>query len=186
VYDVFARYCAGEVSKLPWNDSALALETGLIRDELIRMNKHGFLTINSQPRVNGAPSDDPKVGWGPKGGYVFQKVIINKKRKKRKAFLCSFWNSFCFNNNKAYVEFFVSPENLQSLIEATKNFPSITYYALNMAGTKYTNGPDNATAVTWGVFPNSEILQPTVVDPASFIVWKVSLFLSFSLSLFFE
>jgi methylenetetrahydrofolate reductase (NADPH) len=27
-------------------------------------------------------------------------------------------------------------------------------------------------AVTWGVFPGSEIIQPTVVDPVSFRVWK--------------
>lgn len=27
-------------------------------------------------------------------------------------------------------------------------------------------------AVTWGVFPGREILQPTVVDPVSFKVWK--------------
>jgi len=28
-------------------------------------------------------------------------------------------------------------------------------------------------AVTWGVFPSSEIIQPTVVDPISFLSWKV-------------
>jgi methylenetetrahydrofolate reductase (NADPH) len=26
--------------------------------------------------------------------------------------------------------------------------------------------------VTWGVFPGREIIQPTVVDPESFLVWK--------------
>ena len=30
-------------------------------------------------------------------------------------------------------------------------------------------------AVTWGVFPGKEIMQPTVVDPISFNFWKVSL-----------
>ena len=29
-------------------------------------------------------------------------------------------------------------------------------------------------AVTWGVFPGKEIIQPTVVDPISFLSWKVS------------
>ena len=28
-------------------------------------------------------------------------------------------------------------------------------------------------AVTWGVFPGKEIIQPTVVDPISFESWKV-------------
>jgi methylenetetrahydrofolate reductase (NADPH) len=27
-------------------------------------------------------------------------------------------------------------------------------------------------AVTWGVFPGKEIIQPTVVDPISFLSWK--------------
>ena len=29
-------------------------------------------------------------------------------------------------------------------------------------------------AVTWGIFPGREIVQPTVVDPVSFMYWKVS------------
>jgi methylenetetrahydrofolate reductase (NADPH) len=31
-------------------------------------------------------------------------------------------------------------------------------------------------AVTWGVFPGMEIIQPTVVDPISFLSWKVNRF----------
>lgn len=38
------------------------------------MNEMGYLTINSQPAVNGARSDDKVHGWGPAGGYVYQKV----------------------------------------------------------------------------------------------------------------
>ena len=33
--------------------------------------------------------------------------------------------------------------------------------------------PQNAIAVTWGVFPGKEIIQPTVVDPVAFHYWKV-------------
>ena len=36
----------------------------------------------------------------------------------------------------------------------------------------------SVNAVTWGVFPGKEILQPTVVDPISFGVWKVCLIAS--------
>ncbi len=31
-------------------------------------------------------------------------------------------------------------------------------------------------AVTWGVFPDSEIVQPTVVCPHSFLAWKTEAF----------
>lgn len=59
---------------LPWNDEPLAPETNLMKDELEKVNRRGVLTINSQPNINGKPSTDPIVGWGPAGGYVFQKV----------------------------------------------------------------------------------------------------------------
>lgn len=59
---------------LPWNDDPLAPETNLLKDELEKVNRRGILTINSQPNINGKPSSDPIVGWGPPGGYVFQKV----------------------------------------------------------------------------------------------------------------
>lgn len=45
-----------------------------MKEELLRVNRLGILTINSQPNINGKPSSDPVVGWGPSGGYVFQKV----------------------------------------------------------------------------------------------------------------
>ena len=63
-----------QVTCLPWNDEPLAAETSLMKEELLRVNRRGILTINSQPNINGKPSSDPIVGWGPSGGYVFQKV----------------------------------------------------------------------------------------------------------------
>lgn len=63
-----------QVTCLPWNDEPLAAETHLLKEQLLRVNHQGVLTINSQPPVNGRPSSDPVVGWGPSGGYVFQKV----------------------------------------------------------------------------------------------------------------
>ncbi len=36
-----------------------------------------------------------------------------------------------------------------------------------------TNSPtDSAIALTWGVFPGREIVQPTILDPSSFLAWK--------------
>jgi len=29
-------------------------------------------------------------------------------------------------------------------------------------------------ALTWGVFPGKEIIQPTVADPVAFVHWKVN------------
>ena len=68
------------------------------------MNLAGFLTINSQPTVNGAPSTESSVGWGAPGGYVYQ---------------------------KAYLEFFVAPEGFEKLLKLAESYPNITYHAVN-------------------------------------------------------
>lgn len=63
-----------QVKELPWNQDELAKETLPFVDKLAHVNKHGILTINSQPNVNAVPSTDPVAGWGRPGGYIFQKV----------------------------------------------------------------------------------------------------------------
>lgn len=74
IYNLFSRFCLGDLKALPWSDQELAGETSVISAKLAKMNAAGFLTINSQPAVNGAPSDDKIHGWGPSNGYVYQKV----------------------------------------------------------------------------------------------------------------
>lgn len=63
-----------QVISIPWSDEELALETSLLSQQLAYVNGCGVLTINSQPAINARPSTDPVVGWGSKGGYVYQKV----------------------------------------------------------------------------------------------------------------
>ncbi|XP_078026480.1 methylenetetrahydrofolate reductase (NADPH) isoform X2 [Epinephelus lanceolatus] len=154
VYQVFTCYITGKpnhkghkVICLPWNDEPLAPETNLLKDELEKVNRRGVLTINSQPNINGKPSTDPVVGWGPAGGYVFQ---------------------------KAYLEFFTSSENVNALLKVLKKYePRVNYHIVNVHGRNLTNAPDmQPNAVTWGIFPGREIVQPTVVDPDSFMYWK--------------
>jgi methylenetetrahydrofolate reductase (NADPH) len=50
---------------------------------------------------------------------------------------------------------------------------NITYYVINKAGDLRTNThSDGPNAVTWGVFPGKEIVQPTIVEAISFMAWK--------------
>ncbi|XP_047325264.1 probable methylenetetrahydrofolate reductase [Impatiens glandulifera] len=147
IHEQFKKYCLGELKSSPWSElEGLQPETKIINEQLGDINSKGFLTINSQPAVNGAKSDSPSVGWGGPGGYVYQ---------------------------KAYVEFFCSKDNLDALIKKSESFPYLTYMAVNKSGNWVSNISQNdVNAVTWGVFPAKEIIQPTVVDPASFVVWK--------------
>ncbi|KAK4482589.1 hypothetical protein RD792_009753 [Penstemon davidsonii] len=88
IYEKFTKFCLGNLKSSPWSElDGLQPETRIINEQLGNINSKGYLTINSQPAVNGAKSDSPSV-------------------------------------------------------------------------------------VTWGVFPAKEIIQPTVVDLSSFIVWK--------------
>ena len=53
LFDIFAAFCSGNIPFLPWCEEELKPESGPIQDDLIKINKKGFLTINSQPKVNG-------------------------------------------------------------------------------------------------------------------------------------
>ncbi|KAF8937007.1 hypothetical protein BGZ58_003381 [Dissophora ornata] len=176
--DVFVRYLGGKFSTqtqtqaytLPWSDQPSALAPGVNTSRLIELNEMGYLTINSQPAVNGARSDDKVYGWGPKGGYVYQK----------RAHVCIF---------QAYLEFFVAPEKFSILRQRLQEYPrfsKFTFNAVNKSGDLFaststinharTNRKNRAdgglNTVTWGVFPGHEIVQPSIVERSSFQAWK--------------
>jgi len=146
VSKLFSDFCNGKLKSLPWSDTAPASETTVISKELAKLNELGYLTINSQPAVNGAKSTDPVHGWGPRNGYVYQ---------------------------KAYLEFFVDKKKFEELVSRIERDPMITYYAIDKHGNLRTNNhSDGPNAVTWGVFPGKEIIQPTIVEAVSFLAWK--------------
>jgi methylenetetrahydrofolate reductase (NADPH) len=156
VSDIFVKFVTGDksVPLLPWNEAPMAEESVPIRNKLATLNRAGFLTINSQPAVNGAPSSDLTHGWGAKGGFVYQ---------------------------KGYLEFFCSRGRLDSLLAILRRpgYEQFTYHAVNSTGSEsLTNAcPGAVCAVTWGVFPNAEIVQPTVVDHNVFEnVWSQEAF----------
>lgn len=157
VWKIFELFITGKPNKqghviksFPWCETELSLETNLLKEQLCELNKKGILTINSQPNVNGEPSNNQINGWGSPDGYVYQ---------------------------KAYLEFFMSRENLLYLIKAIDNIEKksrVNYQIIDKSGEiNLTNcDPEQPNAVTWGVFPGKEIIQPTVVDPLSFLSWK--------------
>ena len=143
---VFVSFCEGKINSLPWCEIPLAIESKQISKELTKLNELGFFTINSQPKFNGVSSEDPDIGWGAPGGRVYQ---------------------------KSYLEFFTSKNKLDKLLEIIDSLDNISYQAVNKNGDLISNLPENSVnAVTWGVFPGKEIMQPTIVDTRSFLIWK--------------
>jgi methylenetetrahydrofolate reductase (NADPH) len=146
IADIFVKYIESGVESLPWSEAPITNEIDVIKADLISLNRRGLLTINSQPAVDGVKSSDAVYGWGPKNGYVYQ---------------------------KAYLELLISPTLMDELISRIEQDPDLTYYAVNMAGDLKTNATgDGPNAVTWGVFPGKEIVQPTIVETISFLAWK--------------
>ena len=146
IANLFVKYVNGQLSSLPWSDQPITAEVDIIKDQLLDLNRRGFLTINCQPAVNGAKSSHPIYGWGPKNGYVYQ---------------------------KAYLELLVHPDMAAELISRIDTNPDLTYYSVDSAGNLKTNSGDGGpNAVTWGVYPGKEIVQPTIVESISFLAWK--------------
>lgn len=141
------NYLNGNLKCLPWSDIPINDEINPIKAHLIELNQHSIITINSQPQVNGIRSNDKIHGWGPKDGYVYQ---------------------------KQYLEFMLPKTKLPKLIDTLKNNEFLTYFAIDSQGDLLSNHPDNSksNAVTWGIFPGREILQPTIVEKISFLAWK--------------
>ena len=115
IWKIFESFISGNPNKdgykittFPWCEDDLAPETNLLKDKLVKLNKNGILTINSQPNVNGAPSNDPIIGWGSSDGYVYQ---------------------------KAYLEFFISVDYLSYLLTALEKYPRVNYHIINKAVT---------------------------------------------------
>ncbi|KAJ4864658.1 methylenetetrahydrofolate reductase domain-containing protein [Trichoderma breve] len=146
IANTFVQYLEKKLETLPWSESGLAAEADPIKDDLVALNKRGLLTINSQPAVDGAKSNHPVHGWGPSNGYVYQ---------------------------KAYLELLMPPYLLEEMISRLDDFPNLTYYAVTKNGQLKSNAPsDGPNAVTWGVFPGKEIVQPTIVESVSFLAWR--------------
>ena len=146
ITDLFVRFVNGKLGRLPWSEGGISAEAESIKRDLISLNQRGLLTINSQPAIDGLPSSHPVHGWGPVGGYVYQ---------------------------KAYLELLVFPSLIDTVLERIENNKALTYYAVSKNGTLHTNTRDEGpNAVTWGIFPNREIVQPTIVETVSFLAWK--------------
>lgn len=146
IAELFCSYLNKKLDSLPWSETPLTSESDAIKDDLYALNKRGVLTINSQPAVDGVKSTHPVYGWGPNVGYVYQ---------------------------KSYLEVLVHPKLFPKIIERVSSNPELTYYAVTKTGDLDTNAPaDSPNAVTWGVFPGKEIVQPTIVESVSFLAWR--------------
>jgi len=141
------RFLRGEITSYPFSPAPLSSESHVILPHLLRLAKNGWWPVGSQPAVDGLRSDHGIFGWGPAGGYVYQ---------------------------KSFVEFFASEdivERLEKTVEKAKG--DVDFLAGNKMGDLRTSvQATERNAVTWGVFPGQEIVQSTIIEQDSFLTWK--------------
>ncbi len=74
--DLFLAHLHSKLASTPFSPSPLSPESLLILPHLEKLTAKGWWTVFSQPAVDGVPSRDEIFGWGPAGGYVFQKGFV--------------------------------------------------------------------------------------------------------------
>ncbi|KIM79705.1 hypothetical protein PILCRDRAFT_823250 [Piloderma croceum F 1598] len=146
--NLFLRHLHSQIATTPFSSAPLSRESSSILSHLEKLTRKGWWTVGSQPTVDGVSSSDEIVGWGPRGGYVFQ---------------------------KAFVEFFAGKEDVERIVKKVREEGQglVDYFTGNIQGECWSNVPDGGrNAVTWGVFPGQEITQTTIIERESFLSWK--------------
>ncbi|GMM33470.1 methylenetetrahydrofolate reductase (NAD(P)H) [Saccharomycopsis crataegensis] len=160
--NLFIDYLSKKIPALPFSDLEISAETLLIQEELFQVNAKNWFSLSSQPALNGCSSTDSIFGWGAKNGYLYQKSYIELLVSEND------WKRVLKPKIDHYNE---SVDDTDSNCNKT-----ISYYAGNAAkgvAVETNISVDNrSTAVTWGVFPNKEIVQSTIIEEQSFRAWK--------------
>lgn len=73
---LFLDYLDSNISSTPFSTSPLSPESETILEHLKKLTSQGLWTVCSQPAIDNASSTDDVFGWGPRGGYVFQKGFV--------------------------------------------------------------------------------------------------------------
>jgi methylenetetrahydrofolate reductase (NADPH) len=171
------RFLSGEINSYPFSPAPLSNESQLILPHLLRLARHGWWPVGSQPAVDGLPSEDETVGWGPAGGYVYQKPFVEFFASE--AVVDKLEDAV--GTVKGEVDFLagnraVRPNHLPPRVPLRILF----YHRKGELKTSVRDTERNA--VTWGVFPGQEIVQPTIIEQESFLMWKVRASLGSNLS----
>lgn len=158
---LFSSYLSGTLAQIPWSDEPLRPETNSISEPLIKLNdEKNWWTVGSQPAVDGCESSDEIFGFGPAGGYVYQKSFVE-------LFL-----------TQPELELFIKRVELEDERLAKEGKVGlIKYFAGNKAGLSKTNlAEGEVNVVTWGVFAGRELVTTTLIEEMSFTAWKEEAF----------
>lgn len=154
--ELFEGFLSTKIPVTPFSDTEISSETLLIQEELFKLLEKHWYTLSSQPSVNGCMSSDEIFGWGARNGYVYQKAYVELLLPK------SDWDNI------------LKPRIIKHNQKCGEDcVNSISFYAASNRGLLDTNVREEskASVVTWGVFPNREIVETTFIERDSFALW---------------
>ena len=170
---LFERHICGELDALPWSEGPLSAETAVIREELCELISRGWWSVASQPAVDGIRSSDPTFGWGPSGGFVFQKAFV-ELFVPAKDWLEVLRPKLTSKDVEGEVSWYASPCP-SSLEEDGAEFSAPDRDIVNgnpkLQGFESSSPSTAVNSVTWGAFPGKEIVTPTIIEEVSFRAW---------------
>ena len=124
------------------------------------------------------PSDHDVFGWGGPGGRVYQKAYVecfmSPGHLGALMHTCERHPSMTYYAVDAIGNTYTNSTSrvrrpLLSFV-ATPWMPPAGLFDLIVGVCAVVQ---SVQAITWGVFPGREVIQPTIVDPDTFLVWKV-------------
>ncbi|OLY85658.1 Methylenetetrahydrofolate reductase 1 [Smittium mucronatum] len=153
--DLFSKYCKDEISSLPWtSDNINSRNSDFGKEVLAMLPNFGIWPLASQRAIDGITSNDPELGWGPANGYVYQ---------------------------RSFIEFFATEAIASKILKLLENSTDYSYYLSKQD--PITNEPHiisnavvseniQSTALCWGVFPSSPVIQSALIDKLNFEYWS--------------
>ena len=177
---LFTRHLRDGLDQLPWSEGVLSDETRLIKTQLCRLiEEKGWWSVASQPAVDGIKSSDPTFGWGPSGGFVFQKAFVEFWIPTKD------WTNVLRPHLRkpeiaAQVSWYASPnprptKPSQSATNGT-NGTNGTALTIEVPTFESNSETEEVNSVTWGSFPGKEIVTPTIIEEISFRAWAEEAF----------
>lgn len=192
---IFVNFFDGN-GTLPWADE-LSGETEYVNEIILKpLNARGLFTINSQLQVNGVASSNRVVGWGPPNGFIYQKgyveffcpaatgqtVFTTLDRYPTLQYMAMDAQGRLVRSNWPVAE------EPRARTATTKAAAASTGNGSSAAAKDGDSEDEDTaighltsasarlfgagiTAVTWGVFPGREVIQPTIVSVDSFRAW---------------
>ncbi|PWA03697.1 hypothetical protein BB558_000117 [Smittium angustum] len=178
INELFFRYIKGDIGSLPWTADNISVTDRKSLQILEKLCLNSIWTLASQSAIDGISSTDPDHGWGPDGGYVYQRSFIeffvtDSIAEKIFASLQATKNKYTFYAAKVQQNINCGEDAEPKIISNAVN-QDLTNVSVEESSSNdsYNKQQIESTALSWGVFPGSPVVQSALIDKLNFGFWS--------------